>query len=183
MSRFMGSLSHPRSVLWVFVRMCEQVSVGVWLAWFAPAESHHRGYIWSFHAVSHRQILPRLPFLWSTFPVRSCFLVTFPEPCRSWTPIIRTLAAHCFPALPAFQPMESSASAYGKLRFCLRKAPHLPTESSASAYGELRHLLRFLIVPVNKPVFCNWILQALVCDRRIWPPSWIQQRLAVCRNC
>ncbi len=28
-SRFMGSLSHPRSVLWVCVRMCEQVSVGV----------------------------------------------------------------------------------------------------------------------------------------------------------
>ncbi len=156
LSRFMGSLSHPRSVLWVCVRMCEQVSVGVWLAWFAPAESHHRGYIWSFHAVSHRQILPRLPFLWSSFHVRSCFLVTFPEPCRSWTPIIRTLAAHCFPALPV--------SAYGKLRFCLWKAPLLPTESSASAYGELRHSLRFLIVPVNKPVF----LQLNPPGSRLW---------------
>ncbi len=82
-----------------------------------------------------------------------CFLDSITEPAASWTPIAGPWAAHCFPALPAsalrkapLLPTESSASA-------LRKAPFLPTESSASAYGELRHSFRFLIVPVNKPVF------------------------------
>ncbi len=56
----------------------------------------------------------------------------------SWTPIAGDSSAHCFPALPASAPTESSASAYGKLRFCLRKAPLLPTESSASALRKLR---------------------------------------------
>ncbi len=32
-------------------------------------------------------------------------------------------------------PCATRLSPYGKLRFCLRKAPLLPTESSASAYG------------------------------------------------
>ncbi len=78
------------------------------------------------------------------------------------------LGCPLLPCATRLCPTESSASAYGKLRFCLRKAPLLPygklrfclrkapllpTESSASAYGELRHSLHFLIVPVNKPVF------------------------------
>ncbi len=35
-------------------------------------------------------------------------------------------------------PCATRLSPYGKLSFCLRKAPLLPTESSASAYGKLR---------------------------------------------
>ncbi len=81
------------------------------------------------------------------------FLDSIHEPCCFLDSDRRTLAAHCFPALPASALRKAPPLPYGKLRFCLRKAPLLPTESSASAYGELRHSLRFLIVPVNKPVF------------------------------
>ncbi len=77
------------------------------------------------------------------------FLDSIHEPCCFLDSDRRTLAAHCFPALPAS---------------ALRKAPFLPTESSASAYGKLRHSLRFLIVPVNKPVF----LQLNPPGSRLW---------------
>ncbi len=125
------------------------------------------GYICSCHALS---FVRSLQCLRSSFTVRSGSAI--PEPCCFLDSDRRTLAAHCFPALPAsalrkapFLPTESSASAYGKLRFCLRKdpplpygklrfclrkAPLLPTESSASAlrkapflpYGKLRFCLR-----------------------------------------
>ncbi len=125
------------------------------------------GYICSCHALS---FVRSLQCLRSSFTVRSGSAI--PEPCCFLDSDRRTLAAHCFPALPAsalrkapFLPTESSASAYGKtrlcptessvsaygkLRFCLRKAPPLPygklcfcpTESSVSAYGKLRFCLQ-----------------------------------------
>ncbi len=120
------------------------------------------GYICSYHALS---FVRSLQCLRSTFTV--CSGSAIPEPCCFLDSDRRTLAAHCFPALPASAlrkaphlPTESSASAYGsyppqpygKLRICLRKAPHLPTESSASAYGKLRICLRKApLLPTEAP--------------------------------
>ncbi len=69
------------------------------------------------------------------------FLDSIHEPCCFLDSNRRTLAAHCFPALPAsalrkapLLPTESSASAYGKLCLCLRRAP--PTVSRQQrSYG------------------------------------------------
>ncbi len=104
------------------VRMCEQVSVGVcdW-GWFAPAESHHR---W---AISVPVTLSPLsdPCSVCGRRLRSVLVPRFLSPAASWTPIAGPwlpIASLRYPPLP-----------YGKLRFCLRKAPLLPTESSASA--------------------------------------------------
>ncbi len=109
------------------------------------------GYICSCHALS---FVRSLQCLRSSFTVRSGSAI--PEPCCFLDSDRRTLAAHCFPALPASAlrkaphlPTESSvsaygssASAYGKLRFCLRKLRLCPTESSASAYGSSASALR-----------------------------------------
>ncbi len=176
----------------VRVRMCEQVSVGcVWLRLIRSSwESSPLGYICSCHALS---FVRSLQCLQSTFTVRSgswfrdswalLSWTRFMSPAASWTPIAGPwlpIASLRYPPLPYRKlrlcPTESSASAYGKLRFCLRKAPPLPTESSAI------HFVFWLFLSINLSS-CNWILQALVCDRRIWPPSWIQRRLVVCRNC
>ncbi len=57
--------------------------------------------------------------------LRSVLVPRFLSPAASWTPIAGPwlpIASLRYPPLP-----------YGKLRFCLRKAPLLPTESSASA--------------------------------------------------
>ncbi len=80
------------------------------------------GYICSCHALS---FVRSLHCLRSTFTVRSGSAI--PEPCCFLDSDRRTLAAHCFPALPAS---------------ALRKAPLLPTESSASAYGSSASALR-----------------------------------------
>ncbi len=119
--------------------MCEQVSVGVcdW-GWFAPAESHHR---W---AISVPVTLSPLsdPCSVCGRRLRSVLVPRFLSPAASWTPIAGPwlpIASLRYPPLP-----------YGKLRFCLRKAPLLPTESSASAlrkapflpYVKLRFCLR-----------------------------------------
>ncbi len=119
----------------------------VWLRLIRSSwESSPLGYICSCHALS---FVRSLQCLRSTFTVRSGSAI--PEPCYFLDSDRRTLAAHCFPALPAsalrkaqFLPTESSASAYGSSASALRKAPFLPTESSASAYGRLRFCLRKL---------------------------------------
>ncbi len=151
----MGSRSHPhRCLVCVRVRMCEQVSVGVcdW-GWFAPAESHHR---WAISVpVTLSPLSDPCSCLRSSFTVRSGSAI--PEPCCFLDSDRRTLAAHCFPALPASAlrkaphlPTESSVSALRKAPHlptessvsALRKAPHLPTESSVSAYGSSASALR-----------------------------------------
>ncbi len=146
----------------VRVRMREQVSVGVcdW-GWFAPAESHHR---W---AISVPVTLSPLsdPCSVCGRRLRSVLVPRFLSPAASWTPIAGPwlpIASLRYPPLP-----------YGKLRFCLRKAPLLPTESSASAlrkaqflpmessasaYEELHFSFSLCITSCNKLSFRNWIL-------------------------
>ncbi len=104
------------------------------------------GYICSCHALS---FVRSLQCLRSSFTVRSGSAI--PEPCCFLDSDRRTLAAHCFPALPASAlrkaphlPTESSVSAYGSSASALRKAPLLPTEAPPLPYGKLRFCLRKL---------------------------------------
>ncbi len=105
--------------------------------WFAPAESHHR---W---AISVPVTLSPLSDPCSVCGRR---LFWFRDSWALLLPGLRSPDLGC-PLLPCatrLSPTESSASAYGKLRFCLRKLRLCPTESSASAYGKLRFCLRKL---------------------------------------
>ncbi len=108
------------------------------------------GYICSCHALS---FVRSLQCLRSSFTVRSGSAI--PEPCCFLDSDRRTLAAHCFPALPASAlrkaphlPTESSVSAYGSSASALRKAPLLPTEAPPLPYGKLRLVSRCVLLPV-----------------------------------
>ncbi len=149
-SRFMGSRSHPHRVLCV----CVCVSRCLWVCGLrlirASWESSPLGYICSYHALS---FVRSLQCLRSTFTVRSGSAI--PEPCCFLDSDRRTLAAHCFPALPASAlrkaphlPTESSVSAYGNSASALRKAPLLPTEAPPLPYGKLRLVSRCVLLPV-----------------------------------
>ncbi len=62
------------------------------------------------------------------------------------------LGCPLLPCATRLSPTESSASAYGKLRFCLRKLRLCPTESSASAYGSSASALRKApLLPTEAP--------------------------------
>ncbi len=135
------------------VRMCEQVSVGV-CDWglFAPAESHHH---WAISVPVTLSLLSDPCSLRSTFTRRFWFLVSaIPEPCCF--PGLRSpetrlpIASLRYPPQPLrkapFLPTESSASAYGKLRVCLRKL-------RPSAYGKLRLVSRFVLLLVINSLF------------------------------
>ncbi len=147
----MGSQSHPHRVLCVCVCVCVSRCLWVCVIEADPLQLSFItvGYIRSCHAVSLVRSLRRLQCLEclrSTFTVRSGSAI--PEPCCFLDSDRRTLAAHCFPALPAsalreapFLPTESSASAYGELRVCLRKLRLCPTEAPPLPYGKLRLVL------------------------------------------
>ncbi len=123
----------------------------VWLRLIRSSwESSPLGYISSCHTLS---LVRSLQCLRSTFTV--CSGSAIPEPCCFLDSDRRTLAAHCFPALPASALRKAPFSAYGKLCvclrklhlcptessvFCLRKAPRLPTEAPPLPYGKLRFL-------------------------------------------
>ncbi len=79
----------------------------------------------------------------------------------------RDSSAHCFPALPASAPTESSVSAYGKLRFCLRKAPRLPTEAPPLCLRKAPFSFSLCITSCNKLSFSATESSRLHCDRRI----------------
>ncbi len=170
----MGSRSHPHRVLsvcvWAGVCGC------VWLRLIRSSwESSPLGYICSCHALS---FVRSLQCLRSSFTVRSGSAI--PEPCCFLDSDRRTVAAHCFPALPASAlrkaphlptessvsalrkaphlPTESSVSAYGSSASALRKAPLLPTEAPPLPYGKLRLVSRCVLLPVIKLSFRNWIL-------------------------
>ncbi len=123
----------------------------VWLRLIrASWESSPLGYICSYHALS---FVRSLQCLRSTFTVRSGYAI--PEPCCFLDSDRRTLAAHCFPALPASAlrkaphlPTGSSVSAYGSSASALRKAPLLPTEAPPLPYGKLRLVSRCVLLPV-----------------------------------
>ncbi len=94
----------------------------------------------------------------------------------SWTPIAGDSSAHCFPALPASAPTESSVSAYGKLRVCLRKL-------RPSAYGKLRLVSRCVLLLVINSLFPQLNPPVFIVTEGSDQSSWIQRRLVVCRNC
>ncbi len=128
LSRFMGSRSRPHRVLSVCVCVC--VSRCLWVC-VIEANSLQLRVI----TIGLYQFLSRSP---------SCqILAVCGRRLRgvsgSWFPRFLSPAAFLdsdrrrlvCPLLPC----ATRLSPYGKLRFCLRKAPLLPTESSASAYG------------------------------------------------
>ncbi len=168
LSRFMGSRSHPHRVLsvcvWAGVCGC------VWLRLIRSSwESSPLGYICPCHALS---FVRSLQCLRSTFSVRSGSAI--PEPRCFLDSDRRTLAAHCFPALPAS---------------ALRKAPFLPTESSASAYGSSASALRkapfsfsLCITSRNKLSFPQLNPPVFIVTEGSDRSSWIQRRLVVCKN-
>ncbi len=67
------------------------------------------------------------------------------------------LGCPLLPCATRLSPTESSASAYGKLRFCLRKLRLCPTEAPPLSYGKLRLVLAVYYF-CNKLFFRNWIL-------------------------
>ncbi len=140
----------------------------VWLRLIRSSwESSPLGYISSCHA------LPLVRSLQFAVDVYEAFLVPgFRDSWAlllSWTPIAGDSSAHCFPALPASAPTESSVSAYGKLRFCLRKAPRLPTEAPPLCLRKAPFSFSLCITSCNKLSFSATESSRLHCDRRIWP--------------
>ncbi len=129
-----------------------------------PRSSRHSSMTcWEFEKISLR----------STFTRRFWFLVSaIPEPCCF--PGLRSpetrlpIASLCYPPQPLrkapFLPTESSASAYGKLRFCLRKAPLLPYGSSASALRKAPFSFSLCITSCNKLSFSATESSRLHCD-------------------
>ncbi len=172
----MGSRSHPHRVLSVCVCVC--VSRCLWVCVIEADSLQLRVITVGLYLFLSRSLLCQILAVFAVVvTVRSGSAI--PEPCCFLDSDRRTLAAHCFPALPASAlrkaphlPTESSvsaygssASAYGKLCFCLRKLRLYPTESSASAYGSSASALRkapfsfsLCITSCNKLSFRNWIL-------------------------
>ncbi len=135
----------------------------VWLRLIRSSwESSPLGYISSCHA------LPLVRSLQFAVDAYEAFLVPgFRDSWAlllSWTPIAGDSSAHCFPALPASAPTESSVSAYGKLRFCLRKAPRLPTEAPPLCLREAPFSFSLCITSCNKLSFSATESSRLHCD-------------------
>ncbi len=135
----------------------------VWLRLIRSSwESSPLGYISSCHA------LPLVRSLQFAVDVYEAFLVPgFRDSWAlllSWTPIAGDSSAHCFPALPASAPTESSVSAYGKLRFCLRKAPRLPTEAPPLCLRKAPFSFSLCITSCNKLSFSATESSRLHCD-------------------
>ncbi len=167
----------------------------VWLRLIRSSwESSPLGYISSCHA------LPLVRSLQFAVDVYEAFLVPgFRDSWAlllSWTPIAGDSSAHCFPALPASAPTESSVSAYGKLRFCLRKAPRLPTEAPPLCLRKAPFSFSLCITSCNKLSFSATESSRLHCDTLShtlshthffhptqWEPSLLQWvRVIYCDN-
>ncbi len=122
-SRFMGSRSHPHRVLSVCVCVC--VSRCLWVCVIEADSLQLRVITVGLYLFLSRSLLCQIlavfaVVVYGPFWFRDSWALLLPG-LRSpdlWLPI----ASLRYPRLP-----------YGKLRFCLRKAPFLPTESSASA--------------------------------------------------
>ncbi len=113
--------------------------------------------------------------------LRSVLVPRLLSPAASWTPIAG-------PWLP-IASLRYPPQPYGKLRFCLRKAPLLPTESSASAYGSSASALRkapfsfsLCITSCNKLSFPQLNPPVFIVTEGSDQSSWIQRRLVVCKN-
>ncbi len=140
--------------------MCEQVSVGV--CDLRLIRSSWASLPW---AISGPVTLSPLSdpcgvcSVWSVCGrrLRSVPVPRFLSPAASWTPIAG-------PWLP-IASLRYPPQPYGKLRFCLRKAPRLPTEapplpygSSASALRKAPFSSRCVLLLVINSLFRNWIL-------------------------
>ncbi len=145
------------------VRMCEQVSVGVVI----EANSLQLRVITQL-AISVPVTLSLLSdpcSLRSTFTRRFWFLVSaIPEPCCFPGPDRRRLVCPLLPCATRLSPTESSVSAYGKLRFCLRKAPRLPTEAPPLCLRKAPFSFSLRITSCNKLSFSATESSRLHCD-------------------
>ncbi len=135
----------------------------VWLRLIRSSwESSPLGYISSCHALSLVRSLQFAVDVYEAFLVpgfRDSWALLL-----SWTPIAGDSSAHCFPALPASAPTESSVSAYGKLRFCLRRAPRLPTEAPPLCLRKAPFSFSLCITSCNKLSFSATESSRLHCD-------------------
>ncbi len=151
----------------------------VWLRLIRSSwESSPLGYISSCHA------LPLVRSLQFAVDAYEAFLVPgFRDSWAlllSWTPIAGDSSAHCFPALPASAPTESSVSAYGKLRFCLRKAPRLPTEAPPLCLRKAPFSFSLCITSCNKLSFSATESSRLHCDSsNLGQIGWIAYTLGL----
>ncbi len=137
----MGSRSHPHRVLSVCVCVC--VSRCLWVCVIEADSLQLRVITVGLYLFLSRSLLCQIlavfaVVVYSPFWFRDSWALLLPG-LRS-----PDLGCPLLPCATRLSPTESSASAYGKLRFCLRKLRLCPTESSASAYGKLRFCLRKL---------------------------------------
>ncbi len=185
LSRFMGSRSHPHRVLCV----CVCVSRCLWVC-VIEADSLQLSVITvGLYLFLSRSLLCQIL---AVFAVVVYGPFWFRDSWALLLPGLRSPDLGC-PLLPCatrLSPTESSVSAYGKPRFCLRKLRLCPTESSASAYGssasalrkapllpteapplpygKLRLVSRCVLLPVINSLSATESSR-LHCDRRIWP--------------
>ncbi len=172
MSRFMGSRSHPHRVLSVCVCVC--VSRCLWVCVIEADSLQLRVITVGLYLFLSRALLCQIlavfaVVVYGPFWFRDSWALLLPG-LRSpdlWLPI----ASLRYPPLP-----------YGKLRFCLRKAPLLPTESSASAYEELHFSFSLCITSCNKLSFPQLNPPVFIVTEGSDQSSWIQRRLVVCKN-
>ncbi len=126
-SRFMGSRSHPHRVLSVCVCVC--VSRCLWVCVIEADSRQLRVITVGLYLFLSRSLLCQIL---AVFAVDVYGPFWFRDSWALLLPGLRSPDLGC-PLLPCatrLSPTESSASAYGKLRFCLRKLRLCPTESS-----------------------------------------------------
>ncbi len=80
-------------------------------------------------------------------------------------------------------PCATRLSHYGKLRFCLRKAPRLPTEAPPLCLRKAPFSFSLCITSCNKLSFPQLNPPVFIVTEGSDQSSWIQRRLVVCRNC
>ncbi len=76
----------------------------------------------------------------------------------------RRLVCPLLPCATRLSPYGSSVSAYGKLRFCLRKAPRLPTEAPPLCLRKAPFSFSLCITSCNKLSFSATESSRLHCD-------------------
>ncbi len=145
----MGSRSHPHRVLSVCVCVC--VSRCLWVCVIEADSLQLRVITVGLYLFLSRSLLCQIL---AVFAVVVYGPFWFRDSWALLLPGLRSPDLGC-PLLPCatrLSPTESSASAYGKLRFCLRKLRLCPTESSASAYGSSASALRKApLLPTEAP--------------------------------
>ncbi len=145
----MGSRSHPHRVLSVCVCVC--VSRCLWVCVIEADSLRLRVITVGLYLFLSRSLLCQIL---AVFAVVVYGPFWFRDSWALLLPGLRSPDLGC-PLLPCatrLSPTESSASAYGKLRFCLRKLRLCPTESSVSAYGSSASALRKApLLPTEAP--------------------------------